>query len=311
MEDMFYSDQDFAAWLASMPGKTQAQKLNYLQDVLGMTGVDLFGAKQEPFVPAIAPVNQIEAVWGNDPGMAAIMDFIQVDKMSPKAAVDKARELGEIPQYNAAVKGEVDYLDLASQFAAEEAKRPQFEAQQAADLAAYEAGRKPGLNDMFATPYEQMGAPSVDDLMAAYAGDRQRYMASSLPKSDTKMVSMYGERVPRVSANRPDMDANMDTGVDASKMRTMSPEQRQKYLAETKTNAMSNKSAVVAAPPVAVGGKGKAERDVQQAKRREQLDVLSRRNFENRIKSNSQRRVATPQGEQIMQNLALLGLLNG
>ena len=309
MEDMSYSDQDFAAWLASMPGKTQAQKLNYLQDVLGMSGVDLFGAKQEPFVPGVAPVNQIEAVWGNDPAMAAIMDFMQFDGMSPKSAVDEARKQGLVPEYDAYNKGEVDYMDLASQFAAEEAKRPQFEAQQQADLAAYEAARKPGLNDLFQTPYQQMGAPSVDDLMAAYANDMQRYSSASLPKSQTKMASMYGERVPRVSANRPDMGANMDTGVDASKMRTMTPEQRQKYLAETKTNATSGKPAGTGVVNVPAVSQAKLARDAQQVKAAKDFDARVRKSLENRIALNQRGSVATERGQEVMRNIALLGLM--
>ena len=274
MEDMSYSDQDFAAWLASMPGKTQAQKLNYLQDVLGMSGVDLFGAKQEPFVPGVAPVNQIEAVWGKDPAMAAIMDFMQFDGMSPKSAVDEARKQGLVPEYDAYNRGEVDYMDLASQFAAEEAKRPQFEAQQQADLAAYEAARKPGLNDLFQTPYQQMGAPSVDDLMAAYANDTQRYSSASLPKSERKMASMYGERVPRV--------------------------------AETKTIATSGK-------PAKTGGadasKAKLARDAQQVKAAKDFDARVRKSLENRIALNQRGSVATERGQEVMRNIALLGLM--
>ena len=294
-------EQEFYRWLASLPGKTEQQKLNYLQDVLGTTGVDLFGTKQEPFVPAPDYVNQVEAVWGQDPNMGAIMDFIQFDGMSPKAAVDEARRQGLIPKYDPNNEQEINYLDLASQFAGEETKRKQFELEQQTARDKYDAGLKPTLGSMFATPYEQMGAPSVDELMAKYAGQRQRNMASSLPKSQTAMAEMYGERVPRV-------EQTLDASVDASKMRTMNPQQRQKYLTEIESNNKSIPAAVIK-PPVA--SKGKQERDIQQTNRVKKLDELSKRNLGYRIGLNQRSRVATPQGEQVMQNLALLGLLNG
>jgi hypothetical protein len=295
-------EQQFLEWLSSLPGNTTQQKLNYMQDVLGTVGVDLFGAKQEPFVPDVAPVNQVEAVWGTDPGMAAVMDFIRVDRMSPKAAVDEARTQGLIPRFDPNNKGEIDYLGLASQFAGEEASRPQWEAQQAQNRVKYEAGLKPTLGNMFQSPYERMGSPTVDDLLGLYGGvaDRQRFMSGSLPKSSSKMAEMYGERVPK-------MEQTTDKFVDAGKMRTMGPQQRQKYLAETQTN---NKS--VAAPKAStVVTKGKQARDEQQAMLRASYEGLLRRNLENRIELNKRGRVATPQGEQVMRNLSILGLLNG
>jgi hypothetical protein len=294
-------EQEFYRWLASLPGKTEQQKLNYLQDVLGTTGVDLFGTKQEPYVAAPDYVNQVEAVWGQDPNMGAIMDFIQFDGMSPKAAVDEARRQGLIPKYDPNNEQEINYLDLASQFAGEEMKRKQFELEQQTARDKYDAGLKPTLNNMFATPYEQMGAPSVDELMAKYAGERQRNMASSLPKSQAAMAEMYGERVPKV-------EQTLDASVDASKMRTMGPQQRQKYLTEIESNNKSTPTAVINPPVVS---KGKQERDMQQTNRVKKLDELSKRNLGYRIGLNQRSRVATPQGEQVMQNLALLGLLNG
>jgi hypothetical protein len=295
-------EQQFLEWLSSLPGNTTQQKLNYMQDVLGTVGVDLFGAKQEPFVPDVAPVNQVEAVWGTDPGMAAVIDFIRVDKMSPKEAVDEARTQGLIPRFDPNNKGEIDYMGLASDFAGEEASRPQWEAQQEQNRAKYEAGLKPTLGNMFQSPYERMGSPTVDDLLGLYGGaaDRQRFMSGSLPKSSSKMAEMYGERVPK-------MEQTTDKFVDAGKMRTMGAQQRQKYLAETKSN---NKS--VTAPKVSpVVTKGKKARDEQQAMLRASYEGLLQRNLENRIELNKRGRVATPQGEQVMRNLSILGLLNG
>lgn len=289
MSEMLYSSQDFVDWLASVPGKTQAQKLNYLQDVLGMAGVDLFGAKQEPFVPGVAPVNQIEVVWGQDPAMAAIMDFMQFDGMSPKSAVDEARKQGLIPEYDPYNKGEVDYMDLASQFAAEEAKRSQWEVQNQADFAAYEATRKPGLNDLFQTPYQQMGSPSVDDLMAAYAKDIQRYSSASLPNSQA----------------------------DKAKVRAMSPAQRQDYLAEKYFRKPKPPASVVKPfKPVGVGGmnvsvvdEAKRARDAQQVKAAKDFDARVRKSLENRIALNQRGSVATERGQEVMRNIALLALM--
>jgi hypothetical protein len=295
-------EQQFLEWLSSLPGKTTQQKLNYMQDVLGTVGVDLFGAKQEPFVPDVAPVNQIEAVWGTDPGMAAVIDFIRVDKMSPKEAVDEARTQGLIPRFDPNNKGEIDYMGLASDFAGEEASRPQWEAQQAQNRVKYEAGLKPTLDNMFQSPYERMGSPTVDDLLGLYGGaaDRNRFMSSSLPKSQPKMAEMYGERVPKMGQQGSDK-------VVYPGSRAPSPQQRQKYLAETQTN---NKS--VAAPKAStVVTKGKKARDEQQAMLRASYEGLLKRNLENRIELNKRGRVATPQGAQVMRNLSILGLLNG
>jgi hypothetical protein len=44
---------------------------------------------------------------------------------------------------------------------------------------------------------------------------------------------------------------------------------------------------------------------------RASYEGLLQRNLENRIELNKRGRVATPQGEQVMRNLSILGLLNG
>jgi hypothetical protein len=312
-------EQEFYRWLASLPGKTEQQKLNYLQDVLGTTGVDLFGTKQEPFVPAPDYVNQVEAVWGQDPNMGAIMDFIQFDGMSPKAAVDEARRQGLIPKYDPNNKQEINYLDLASQFAGEEMKRKQFELEQQTARDKYDAGLKPTLNNMFATPYEQMGAPSVDELMAKYAGERQRYMAKGSNASKITWETPAPKPVEGKSPGVADMaraTAGM-IGNKAAELMGYAPvpyNLRPAFAAQTQ-NAVSGWAPTTTAEPTPVmkivEDKAKWARDEQQANRRKKLDELSKRNLGNRIGLNQRSRVATPQGEQVMQNLALLGLLNG
>jgi hypothetical protein len=314
-------EQQFLNWLASLPGKTTQQKLNYMQDVLGTVGVDLFGAKQEPFVPDVAPVNQIEAVWGTDPGMAAVMDFIRVDKMSPKEAVDEARTQGLIPRFDPNNKGEIDYMGLASDFASEEASRPQWEAQQAQNQVKYEAGLKPTLDNMFQSPYERMGSPTVDDLLGLYGGaaDRQRFMSKGSNASKVTWETPVQKPVEGKSPGVTDIAraaAGM-IGNKASKWMGFAPvpySLRPAFAAQTQ-NAVSGWAPTTTAKPAPVmkivEDKAKWARDEQQAMLRTSYEGLLRRNLENRIELNKRGRVATPQGEKVMRNLSILGLLNG
>jgi hypothetical protein len=309
-------EQQFLDWLASLPGKTTQQKLNYMQDVLGTVGVDLFGTKQEPFVPDVAPVNQVEAVWGTDPGMAAVMDFIRVDRMSPKEAVDEARTQGLIPRFDPNNKGEIDYMGLASQFASEEASRPQWEAQQAQNRVKYEAGLKPTLDNMFQSPYERMGSPTVDDLLGLYGGaaDRQRFMSKGSNASKItweQPKSVKGGKLGAADVAKGALGA-LGQGVSrmAGSLGVVSPTAAQgAYNQSSKWAPTETKTAV---PKIKiVEDKAKWARDEQQAMLRASYESLLRRNLENRIELNKRGRVATPQGEQVMRNLSILGLLNG
>ena len=168
-------DSTLQQLLSGMPGKTEAQRLNYLQDLMKSSGVDLFNTNQpvQQYMPTVPDyVNKVEAVWGKDSTAGALFDAMDRG-MSAKDAVDAARKQNLIPAYDPKNKGEVDYLKIATDWQTENlAKNEQanklvlekqkFDAEQAAK-------HKTNINDIFATPYEQMGQPSADRLLQDYA----------------------------------------------------------------------------------------------------------------------------------------------
>lgn len=262
------------ALLQGSPGKTQAQKLNYAQDLGKSLGLDLFGEQSGQWSPSeLEPVNQVEAIWGNDPGFQAVMDFID-SGMSPKAAVDKARELGEVPQYNAAVKGEVDYLKLATDYGAEEAKRGDWQRRMAQEQTQFEAGRKPGVSDLMGqTVFEQMGSPSVENIVNRYAQARNPDKGA-------------GARSRAVSEERKSLPGGG----------RRSPAERSKYVNRPSTAAM----------PEGGVAKFSSNPTVEKFARQEATRDVGRN-----LEMSKRRFVQTPQSEKVLNTLALMRLLNG
>lgn len=185
--------------LMNAPGKTGSQRLNYVQDLMGATGVDLFNltpsAEWVPSEPEFR--NPTGEIWGSDPGAGAIFDFMSQYGMSPKEAVDEARAQGLVPKYDSMNSrgNEVDYLKIANDFAKDELGRADWERRMADERTKFEAARKPGLGDLTKrTVFEQMGSPSVESLVAKYAGNRN---------PDAKVKSMAAPFVPAKDGRKP------------------------------------------------------------------------------------------------------------
>jgi hypothetical protein len=191
--------------LMNASGKTGSQRLNYAQDLMGATGVDLFNlAPSEDWVPSESEFrNPTGEIWGSDPGAGAVFDFMSQYGMSPKEAVDEARAQGLVPKYSSydSADKEVDYLKIANDFAKDELGRADWERRMVDEQTKFESARKPGLGDLTKrTVFEQMGSPTVDSLVAQYAARRnpdvktKSVSAPYVPKKNaSKESKMYGE----------------------------------------------------------------------------------------------------------------------
>lgn len=160
------------ALLQNAPGKTPSQRLNYLQDISGSLGIDLFGGGRD-YVPGTfaEEPNIVGETYGNDPVAAAIFNSIN-SNMSPIQAYQSADEAGLIPK-DTMGDPTFDYLKLATDYAEAEAKRrvaaSQFQQQDDLNRQIFEAEQKPGLQDLFGeNVYEAAGAPTETQLMRQY-----------------------------------------------------------------------------------------------------------------------------------------------
>ena len=172
--------------IASMPGKTMSQKLNFFQDMSGTLGVDLFGGETEPFVEQqfVDTPNEVDAVWGRDPVASVLFDAID-EGMSPLEAYQAAldQELIKKPAYGETPL--VNYLDLASQYAAAEAgrtaERNKFDAEQANKRSIFESKQGPTLSDLLNPPtvFEATGSLSEKDLAKEFAAGDSRFRSPS------------------------------------------------------------------------------------------------------------------------------------
>jgi hypothetical protein len=175
------------ALIQGAPGKTPAQRLNYLQDISGSLGIDLFGGGRD-YVPGTFTEEQniVGETYGNDPVAAAIFNSIN-SNMSPIQAYQSADEAGLIPK-DTMGDPTFDYLKLATDYAEAEAKRrvaaSQFQQQDALNRQIFEAGQKPGLQDLFGeNVYEAAGAPSEAKLMQQYLDTLKPKRAASATPS--------------------------------------------------------------------------------------------------------------------------------
>lgn len=262
--------------LQNAPGSSRSQKLNYAQDLMKAQGVDLFssGAGAE-FVPSEPmPVNEVEAVWGADPGMQAVMDFIRVDGLSPKDAIVEARKQGLIPKGTPTDPDEFNYLGLASDFAKGELKRSQYESKLADERAKFEAERTPGLGSLTEkTVFQQMGEPSVDMLVRQYAARRnpelQKSAGQAAPFVRKKDAGDVGEMYREAAYYRGQ------------------PEARKREQAVVRGEFSSN-------PMIEKFAQGEARGDVSR-----------------NLARAKQRYVVSPDSEKVMNTLAMLNLLGG
>lgn len=170
----------------AMPGKTMSQKLNFFQDLGGSLGFDPFGGDQRDFVeePYYDAPNRVDQVWGRDPVASVLFDAID-EGMSPMEAYQAAVERELVKEPAPGEKAQVDYLDLASQYATAEAARladkAQFETEQAGKRAVFESKRQPSLMDLFNAPtlYEAAGAPTEQELAEEYVQGDPRFRSQS------------------------------------------------------------------------------------------------------------------------------------
>lgn len=268
--------------LQNAPGSSRSQKLNYAQDLMKAQGVDLFGTgAPAEFVPSEdMPVNEVEAVWGADPGMQALMDFIRVDGLSPRDAVVEARKQGLIPKGTPSDPDEVNYLGLASDFAKGELKRSQYESKLVGERAKFEAERTPGLGSLTEqTVFQQMGEPSVDMLVRQYAARRNPELQ--------KPAGQAAPYVPLKNGRKPGQDKSLENMYGEAAYYRGQPEARKREQAVVRGEFSSN-------PMIEKFAQGEARGDVSR--------ILDR---------SKQRYVVSPDSEKVMNTLAMLNLLGG
>lgn len=181
------------ALLSATPGKTQAQKLNYLQDL----GFDPFGKENTPYTqqaPTPAQNNVVGDTYGSNTVFAKIFNKIE-NGSDPITAVDEVRqELGEgaVPTYSdpygtsntPAASQQTDFYGIAADYAKENNKNAAqlAEWQQTEDAAKqqWEAAQKPTLNNALGdSQYSKIsdifgGPVTAKSLLDLYTGQQQQ-----------------------------------------------------------------------------------------------------------------------------------------
>ena len=203
--------------LAQMaPGKTGAQRWNMLQDF----GFDAFGQPQEfvaeEFVPDPTPYvrNPVADMYGSNEGYRQVFASI-LNNVDPESAVDQAIKSGLLQEPIAYDSKTPNPYEIARQFAQREienemelvdweqktgAERAQFLEKQNRLRQEFEQKRPLSFDDLRGvSAYEQMGAPTVDELMEMSAQQRAGWESSRPPARGSlpDMARMYGERVVR------------------------------------------------------------------------------------------------------------------
>lgn len=203
--------------LAQMaPGKTGAQRWNMLQDF----GFDAFGQPQEfvaeEFVPDPTPYvrNPVADMYGSNEGYRQVFASI-LNNVDPESAVDQAIKSGLLQAPSAYDSKTPNPYEIARQFAQREienemelvdweqktgAERAQFLEKQNRLRQEFEQKRPLSFDDLRGvSAYEQMGAPTVDELMEMSAQQRAGWESSRPPARGSlpDMARMYGERVVR------------------------------------------------------------------------------------------------------------------
>lgn len=221
--------------LQTVPGKTAAQRLNFLQDI----GFSPFGDGRdfveqqfvgEQFVGDPAPYlrNPVFDMYGRDAGYQKVFDNITRGGMAPDAAVQAAIDEGLLDEPSQFDNRLPNPYEIARQYAEREidnemqlagweqktaAEREQFMAKQARlgqefaqkqDLARaeFERNRPFTLADLRGTTeFEAAGMPTVDELLELSAQQRASWAPQAKPAEGSmeNMLRMYGERVPRAA----------------------------------------------------------------------------------------------------------------
>lgn len=163
--------------LQNAPGKTASQRLNYLQDLSGSLGINLFGgARDYVSQPFIETPNVIGETYRNDPIAAAGFNAMLTQNMSPlqafQAIMDDEDLAARVPT-DTMGDPMVDYLKVFTDFAQNEAERAverqRFEQQDVFNRQLFEAEQKPGLKDLFGqSVYEAAEQPTEAMLMKSY-----------------------------------------------------------------------------------------------------------------------------------------------
>lgn len=193
--------------LGQLPGNSASQRFNYLQDISGTAGLDLFGTKQEApvYTPSLATQNQTALMYGNDPTMQAI--FAGINKgLSPYEAVARLREQGllkdeKITKYGS-TSGRIDYDQIALDYAKSKVAADAAAAQERnvfdQQVAQFERDRPATMQDIFRTTYEAAGAPSVDRLVGEYGKKFTKAQGSRVDRAST-----LGAKRAKPSAQQP------------------------------------------------------------------------------------------------------------
>lgn len=163
--------------LQNAPGKTASQRLNYLQDLTGSLGIDLFGGGRDYVSqPFVETPNVVGETYRNDPIAAAGFNAMLNQNMSPldafQAIMDDPNLADRIPT-DAMGDPMVDYLRVFTDFAQNQAEqsvaRQRFEQEDMFNRQLFEAEQKPGLQDLFGqSAYEAAQQPTEAMLMKSY-----------------------------------------------------------------------------------------------------------------------------------------------
>lgn len=183
--------------LQNAPGNTASQRLNYLQDLTGSLGLDLFGTGGRDYVsqPFVEVPNVVGETYRNDPIAAAGFNAMLQQNMSPleafQAIMDNSDLADRVPTD---MMGDpmVDYLKVFTDFAQNEAERSverqRFQQQDVFNRQLFEAEQKPGLQDLFGqSAFEAADQPTEAGLMKSY-------LDALRPKESAAVPAVQGGR---------------------------------------------------------------------------------------------------------------------
>lgn len=177
--------------LQNAPGNTASQRLNYLQDLSGSLGINLFGgARDYVSQPFIETPNVVGETYRNDPIAAAGFNAMLQQNMSPleafQAIMDNPDLADRVPT-DTMGDPMVDYLKVFTDFAQNEAERSverqRFQQQDVFNRQLFEAEQKPGLQDLFGqSAFEAADQPTEESLAKQYLARLQPRTERNLQK---------------------------------------------------------------------------------------------------------------------------------
>jgi len=189
--------------LSKIPGKTQQQKLNYLQDWAKGLNVDLFGQPQE-YVPQTAPVtyNATGQIYGNNEALMKMFNSIEQQGLDPITAAKLAAEKYPEMAYDPINKTGVNFEEIATQYyrdkLAADKSMAEYATAEADRQQAWQQDQPATLQDLFTDKYsalsEAAGQPvTADLLLKKYAENaiKQRGGASMGQKAFEEKLAAY------------------------------------------------------------------------------------------------------------------------